>query len=183
MGSPNRRCACLPTVQPTRFSWAPLPPSPLAQVGVESTGQPRHPTTSTAARLRLPHPRTCPEAHNESKINRSLAKTKLQPWLQFDQKRRPAASPGGPEARGDLDCPRRACHPAAAVSARSADAARRSFGLTLLPTLTAQLIALLSGKEEEPQVAAAAALGELVSKLGDRVLPGLVPILQKGLQV
>ena len=53
----------------------------------------------------------------------------------------------------------------------------------ILPTLTAQLIALLSGKEEEPQAAAAAALGELVSKLGDRVLPGLVPILQKGLQV
>lgn len=51
----------------------------------------------------------------------------------------------------------------------------------ILPTLTDQLISLLSGGEGEPQAAAAAALGELVAKLGERVLPKLVPILQRGL--
>jgi hypothetical protein len=69
--------------------------------------QPRRPTTRTAARLRLPHPRPCPGAQNESKTKRMMAKTKHQPWLQFER-----APPSGlsRQLRGDLDRPRRPCH-------------------------------------------------------------------------
>jgi hypothetical protein len=42
-------------------------------------------------------------------------------------------------------------------------------------------VARLARGEGEPQAAAALALGDLVSKLGERVLPKLLPILQAGL--
>ena len=47
--------------------------------------------------------------------------------------------------------------------------------------MLACLIAGLSDEDEDQQQAAAQALGELVTKLSERVLPKLLPLLQRGL--
>lgn len=52
----------------------------------------------------------------------------------------------------------------------------------VLPALMRLVIALLSGENEERRVVAGRCLGEVVHKLGDRVLPEIVPILRHGLQ-
>ena len=51
----------------------------------------------------------------------------------------------------------------------------------ILPALTGQLLEGLSSENEERQQVSARALGELVSKMSERVLPKLIPILQQGL--
>ena len=51
----------------------------------------------------------------------------------------------------------------------------------IMHALTDQLIGGMSSEDEEQQQAAAQALGELVSKLSERVLPTLLPILSEGL--
>ena len=53
----------------------------------------------------------------------------------------------------------------------------------ILPSLTEQLLSGLSDDDEDRQAVAARTLGELVSKLAERVVPKIVPILQHGLQV
>ncbi|KAL1515351.1 hypothetical protein AB1Y20_001981 [Prymnesium parvum] len=59
--------------------------------------------------------------------------------------------------------------------------APRALRIILTP-LTGQLVDGLSSSSDERQQAAARALGELVSKLSDRVLPKLIPILERGLK-
>lgn len=51
----------------------------------------------------------------------------------------------------------------------------------VLPALMERVIRALADEDEDPQTAASRCLGELVRKLGERVLPTIVPILQKGL--
>ena len=51
----------------------------------------------------------------------------------------------------------------------------------LLPTLMDLIIDSLASENSDRQAAASATLGELVSKMGDAVLPVVVPILQTGL--
>ena len=51
----------------------------------------------------------------------------------------------------------------------------------ILPVLMDTLIRCLSDPIEEKQYVAGKAMGEMVSKLGDRVLPEVIPILQLGL--
>ena len=52
----------------------------------------------------------------------------------------------------------------------------------VLPTLTEKIIGGLAADDEEEQQTAARALGELVSKLAERVLPTLIPNLQRNLR-
>eukprot|EP00002_Diphylleia_rotans_P033723 TRINITY_DN719_c0_g2_i1.p1 TRINITY_DN719_c0_g2~~TRINITY_DN719_c0_g2_i1.p1 ORF type:complete len:2625 (-),score=670.03 TRINITY_DN719_c0_g2_i1:1508-9382(-) len=51
-----------------------------------------------------------------------------------------------------------------------------------LPNLMQQIIVLLSGTNSELQQLASRTLGDVVKKLGDRVLPEIIPILEKGLE-
>eukprot|EP00001_Collodictyon_triciliatum_P024590 04502_4 len=51
-----------------------------------------------------------------------------------------------------------------------------------LPHLMNQIIMLLSGTNSELQQLAGRTLGDVVKKLGDRVLPDIIPILEKGLE-
>jgi len=51
----------------------------------------------------------------------------------------------------------------------------------ILPVLMDTLIRCLSEPSEEKKYVAGKAMGEMVSKLGDRVLPEVIPILQQGL--
>ena len=51
----------------------------------------------------------------------------------------------------------------------------------ILPVLMDTLIRCLSDPSEEKKHVAGKAMGEMVSKLGDRVLPEVIPILQQGL--
>jgi hypothetical protein len=52
----------------------------------------------------------------------------------------------------------------------------------ILPTLLLRVVELLSSEESDQQGTAARLLGDVVRKLGDRVMPEVIPILQKGLE-
>jgi hypothetical protein len=52
----------------------------------------------------------------------------------------------------------------------------------ILPTLTSKIIFDLASEDEEKQVAASEALGELVQKMGDHILQLIIPILQERLK-
>ncbi|KAJ1490634.1 armadillo-type protein, partial [Baffinella frigidus] len=52
---------------------------------------------------------------------------------------------------------------------------------TILDTLMGTLISCLSSPSPEKQAVAGKSMGEMVAKLGDRVLYDVIPILQKGL--
>ena len=51
----------------------------------------------------------------------------------------------------------------------------------ILPSLMDYIVRFLSSEEEDKRYTAGTALGEIVRKLGDRVLPTMVPILKNGL--
>lgn len=51
----------------------------------------------------------------------------------------------------------------------------------ILPTMFGLLLGFLASNSHDKQQIAAKTLGDLVRKLGERVLPEIMPILEKGL--
>ena len=51
----------------------------------------------------------------------------------------------------------------------------------ILPTLVALLLTFLGSENSDKSKVAARTLGDLVRKLGERVLPEIIPMLEKGL--
>lgn len=51
----------------------------------------------------------------------------------------------------------------------------------ILPTLIALLLTCLASENSDKRKVAARTLGDLVRKLGERVLPEVIPMLEKGL--
>ena len=52
----------------------------------------------------------------------------------------------------------------------------------ILPVLTERIVESLGSEEEERREVAGSTMGDLVSRLGDRVLPDLLDILEQGLR-